>query len=164
MLSLPNERNSDANIYYQWKDFTITFQRASTLPNFVSLHFSPTTTQGQTLLHRSHCLFLFLCLFRHSTHFSFAVGPRQGCQMAKFDPFLSLDCARVEGRGAHCCVYYEIGCQSSVLGFFRDNLTSCGCPPQLKTLQKHELLLLKANQWKRKKTGSCISTVNKPVA
>ena len=21
----------------------------------------------------------------------------QGCQMAKFDPFLSLDCARVEG-------------------------------------------------------------------
>ena len=26
--------------------------------------------------------------------------PRQGCQMAKFDPFLSLDCARVEGVGA----------------------------------------------------------------
>ena len=25
---------------------------------------------------------------------------RQGCQMAKFDPFLSLDCARVEGLGA----------------------------------------------------------------
>ena len=25
---------------------------------------------------------------------------RQGCQMAKFDPFLSLDCARVEGVGA----------------------------------------------------------------
>ena len=24
----------------------------------------------------------------------------QGCQMAKFDPFLSLDCARVEGLGA----------------------------------------------------------------
>ena len=24
----------------------------------------------------------------------------QGCQMAKFDPFLSLDCARVEGKGA----------------------------------------------------------------
>ena len=25
---------------------------------------------------------------------------RQGCQMAKFDPFLSLDCARVDrGRG-----------------------------------------------------------------
>ena len=23
-----------------------------------------------------------------------------GCQMAKFDPFLSLDCARVEGAGA----------------------------------------------------------------
>ena len=23
---------------------------------------------------------------------------RQGCKMAKFDPFLSLDCARVEGR------------------------------------------------------------------
>ena len=27
-------------------------------------------------------------------------GLRQGCQMAKFDPFLSLDCARVEGMGA----------------------------------------------------------------
>ena len=27
-------------------------------------------------------------------------GKRQGCQMAKFDPFLSLDCARVEGVGA----------------------------------------------------------------
>ena len=26
--------------------------------------------------------------------------PPQGCQMAKFDPFLSLDCARVEGVGA----------------------------------------------------------------
>ena len=25
---------------------------------------------------------------------------RQGCYMAKFDPFLSLDCARVEGMGA----------------------------------------------------------------
>ena len=25
---------------------------------------------------------------------------RQGCQMAKFDPFLSLDSARVEGVGA----------------------------------------------------------------
>ena len=24
----------------------------------------------------------------------------QGCQMAKFDPFLSLDCGRVEGAGA----------------------------------------------------------------
>ena len=24
---------------------------------------------------------------------------QQGCQMAKFDPFLSLDCARVEGEG-----------------------------------------------------------------
>ena len=24
----------------------------------------------------------------------------QGCQMAKFDPFLSLGCARVEGEGA----------------------------------------------------------------
>ena len=24
----------------------------------------------------------------------------QGCQMVKFDPFLSLDCARVEGMGA----------------------------------------------------------------
>ena len=27
-------------------------------------------------------------------------GHSQGCQMAKFDPFLSLDCARVEGVGA----------------------------------------------------------------
>ena len=26
--------------------------------------------------------------------------PSQCCQMAKFDPFLSLDCARVEGVGA----------------------------------------------------------------
>ena len=26
--------------------------------------------------------------------------PVQCCQMAKFDPFLSLDCARVEGLGA----------------------------------------------------------------
>ena len=25
---------------------------------------------------------------------------RQGCQMAKFDPFLLLDCTRVEGVGA----------------------------------------------------------------
>ena len=25
---------------------------------------------------------------------------RQGCQMAKFDPLLSLDCARVDGVGA----------------------------------------------------------------
>ena len=28
-------------------------------------------------------------------------GYKQGCQMAKFDPSLSLDCARVEGVGAH---------------------------------------------------------------
>ena len=28
------------------------------------------------------------------------VNYTQGCQMAKFDPFLSLDCARVEGVGA----------------------------------------------------------------
>ena len=27
----------------------------------------------------------------------------KGCQMAKFDPFLSLDCARVEGVGAQFC-------------------------------------------------------------
>ena len=26
--------------------------------------------------------------------------PKQGCQRAKFDPFLSLDCGRVEGVGA----------------------------------------------------------------
>ena len=31
---------------------------------------------------------------RHIRH------PKQGCQMAKFDPFLSLDCARLEGVGA----------------------------------------------------------------
>ena len=30
----------------------------------------------------------------------FHVGVSQGCQMAKFDPFFSLDCARVEGVGA----------------------------------------------------------------
>ena len=29
----------------------------------------------------------------------FVRGDSQGCQMAKFDPFLSLDCARVEGVG-----------------------------------------------------------------
>ena len=29
------------------------------------------------------------------------VSKRQGCQMAKFDPFLSLDCARVEGVGCN---------------------------------------------------------------
>ena len=28
-----------------------------------------------------------------------SIDPVQGCQMAKFDPFLSLDCARVEGGG-----------------------------------------------------------------
>ena len=33
------------------------------------------------------------CLSRFSTL-------QHGCQMAKFDPFLSLDCARVEGVGA----------------------------------------------------------------
>ena len=27
-------------------------------------------------------------------------SPNHGCQMAKFDPVLSLDCARVEGVGA----------------------------------------------------------------
>ena len=26
-------------------------------------------------------------------------GAEQGCQMVKFDPFLSLDCARAEGVG-----------------------------------------------------------------
>ena len=31
---------------------------------------------------------------------TFSLSPlRQGCQMAKFDPFLSLDCAGVEGEG-----------------------------------------------------------------
>ena len=35
------------------------------------------------------------------TQFEPATQQRQhGCQMAKFDPFLSLDCARVEGVGA----------------------------------------------------------------
>ena len=29
-----------------------------------------------------------------------AAAASHGCQMAKFDPFLSLDCARVEGVGA----------------------------------------------------------------
>ena len=27
-------------------------------------------------------------------------GSKQGCKMAKFEPFLSLDCARVESGGA----------------------------------------------------------------
>ena len=39
----------------------------------------------------------------HSFHFISLYGNEclsQGCQMAKFDPFLSLDCARVEGGGA----------------------------------------------------------------
>ena len=31
---------------------------------------------------------------------SFFTASAHGCQMAKFDPFLSLDCARVEGVGA----------------------------------------------------------------
>ena len=31
---------------------------------------------------------------------SFFTASAHGCQMAKFDPFLSLDCARAEGRGA----------------------------------------------------------------
>ena len=34
-----------------------------------------------------------------SLHPTTTPGQRQGCQMAKFDPFLSLDCARVEGMG-----------------------------------------------------------------
>ena len=29
-----------------------------------------------------------------------SLSQSQGCQMAKFDPYLSLDCARVEGVGA----------------------------------------------------------------
>ena len=33
-------------------------------------------------------------------HINMLQGHTQGCQMAKFDPFLSLDCARVEGVGA----------------------------------------------------------------
>ena len=35
----------------------------------------------------------------------------QGCQMVKFDPFLSLDCARVEGLGAQ-----GGGCGSAIQG------------------------------------------------
>ena len=39
----------------------------------------------------------------------------QGCQMAKFDPFLSLDCARVEGRmGAQSKERKGYNLQSSV--------------------------------------------------
>ena len=30
---------------------------------------------------------------------------KQGCQMAKFDPFLSLDCTKVEGRGVQSTDY-----------------------------------------------------------
>ena len=35
-----------------------------------------------------------------STMIYHAAPTVHGCQMAKFDPFLSLDCARVEGVGA----------------------------------------------------------------
>ena len=35
-------------------------------------------------------------LFREAAEMSLV----KGCQMAKFDPFLSLDCARLEGVGA----------------------------------------------------------------
>ena len=35
----------------------------------------------------------------HSGSVVFLTAHRQGCQMAKFDPFLSLDCTRVEGVG-----------------------------------------------------------------
>ena len=33
-------------------------------------------------------------------HYCFYAMHKQCCRMAKFDPFLSLDCARVEGAGA----------------------------------------------------------------
>ena len=39
------------------------------------------------------------CLDQHNDEAKFFTF-RQGCQMAKFDPFLSLDCAWVEGVGA----------------------------------------------------------------
>ena len=50
---------------------------------------------------------LFLDFLRRSQLISLDLTPvnvssdgQQGCQMAKFDLFLSLDCARVEGVGA----------------------------------------------------------------
>ena len=55
-----------------------------------------------------HASFLMLAAGRHPlaswARCTYARTPprfvNQGCQMAKFDPFLSLDCARVEGVGA----------------------------------------------------------------
>ena len=38
--------------------------------------------------------------FRWATKSEKEERETQGCQVAKFDPFLSLDCARVEGVGA----------------------------------------------------------------
>ena len=38
--------------------------------------------------------------YRISAPLSHSANSAHGCQMAKFDPFLSLDCARVEGVGA----------------------------------------------------------------
>ena len=38
------------------------------------------------------------CYFRRNIWTNFML--EQGCQITKFDPFLSLDCARVEGVGA----------------------------------------------------------------
>ena len=38
---------------------------------------------------------------RKVAHIQFNPNLSQGCQMAKFGPFLSLDCARVEGVGRY---------------------------------------------------------------
>ena len=46
---------------------------------------------GHFLVGRGHILWLLFTL----GYIAFV----QSCQMAKFDPFLSLDCARVEGVG-----------------------------------------------------------------
>ena len=47
----------------------------------------------------------------------------EGCQMAKFDPFLSLDCARVEGGGDRPCPCY---CESQLAPTFAQ-LFHCHC-------------------------------------
>ena len=54
--------------------------------------------RSERVVSRARCL-VHGCLRGRSSIHGRELG-RQGCQMAKFDPFLSLDCARVEGMGA----------------------------------------------------------------
>ena len=46
-------------------------------------------------------------------------GGRQCCQMAKFGPFLSLDCARVEGVGAQGIKFCHLATMGSGCGHVR---------------------------------------------